>query len=116
MGPAVFEGETVDDAVEVVAITGELDISNSAELRRRVEIALSSGRNCVVIDLSALTYTDSSGLAALIGIQQLTLERGGRLALAIGSGSVRRTLEVRGLDRMFTVYSSREEALKAVCD
>ena len=115
MGSAVFEGESVDDATELVAVSGELDMSNSPELRRRVTAALRGGRACVVIDLGRLTYMDSSGLAALIAAHQATTARGGRLALVIGSDSVRRTLQVRGLDRLFTLSASREEAIRAVC-
>ncbi len=57
---------------------------------------------------------DSSGLAALISAHQLTQERRGRLALVITSESVRRTVEVRGLDRLFTIVPGRDEALAYV--
>lgn len=116
MGSAVFEGESVDDSVELIGVSGELDISNSAELRRRVEQALEGPRNCVVLDLHRLTYMDSSGLAALIYAHQLTAEGGGSLAVAVGSESVRRTLEVRGLDGLLTIATTRDEAIAAVCD
>src|SRR4051812_7965003 len=114
MGPAAFEGQSLDESVELVAVSGELDMSNSSELRRRVERAVREGRDRVVIDLGGLTHMDSSGLAALIDSHQLVEARGGRLALVISSESVRRTIEVRGLDRLFTLATSREEALTAI--
>ena len=52
MGPAVFEGQGVGEYIQVVAVTGELDLSNASNLARQVETAVRSGRNCVVIDLS----------------------------------------------------------------
>jgi anti-anti-sigma factor len=57
---------------------------------------------------------DSSGLAALIDSHQLAEARGGRLALVISSESVRRTVEVRGLDRLFTIAESRDGAVAAI--
>jgi anti-anti-sigma factor len=114
MGPAAFEGQSLDESVELVAVSGELDMSNSMELRRHVERAMRDGRDRIVIDLDGLKHMDSSGLAALIDSHQLAEARGGRFALVITSESVRRTVEVRGLDRLFTIVPNREEALAAV--
>ena len=116
MGPAVFEGEGVGEYIQVVAVSGELDLSNSSGLVRQVESAVRSGRNCVVIDLTGVTHIDSTGLAALIESHHLTLARRGRLALVARSDSIRRTIEVRGLDRLFTILPTREEGVDAVCD
>ena len=116
MGPAVFEGEGIGEYIQVVAVTGELDLSNASSLVRQVETAVRSGRNCIVIDLSGITHMDSTGLAAMIEAHHLTLSRRGRLALVAQSESVRRTIEVRGLDRLFTIVPTRDEALDAVHD
>ena len=116
MGPAAFEGQSIDESVELLSVSGELDMSNSSELRRRVERAVREGRDRVVIDLDRLEHMDSSGLAALIDGHQLTEARGGRLALVITSESVRRTVEVRGLDRLFRIVASVDEAVAAVTD
>jgi stage II sporulation protein AA (anti-sigma F factor antagonist) len=116
MGPAVFDGESVGEYIQVVAVIGELDLSNASGLVRQVETAVRSGRNCVVIDLSGVTHMDSTGLAALIEAHHLTQARRGRLALVTGSESVRRTIEVRGLDRLFVIKPSRDDALASVRD
>src|SRR3954452_19408245 len=114
MGPATFEGQSLGESIEVLAVSGELDMSNSPELRRRVERALREGRQCVVINLDRLTHMDSSGLAALIDCHQMAEARGGRFSLVITSGSVRRTVEVRGLDRLFVIHPSIDAALEAL--
>ena len=116
MGAAVFEGEGVGEYIHLVAVSGELDLSNSSGLVRQVGSAVRSGRNCVVIDLSEVTHIDSTGLAALIESHHLTAARRGRLALVAQSDSIRRTIEVRGLDRLFTILPTRDEAVSAVCD
>lgn len=116
MGSAAFEGQSLDGSVELLSVSGELDMSNSSELRRRVERSVREGRDRVVIELDGLKHMDSSGLAALIDSHQLAEARGGRLALVITSESVRRTVEVRGLDRLFTIAPSRDEAIAAVTE
>jgi anti-anti-sigma factor len=116
MGPAVFEGQGVGEYIHVVVVTGELDLSNASGLVRQVEAAVRTGRNCVVVDLTGITHMDSTGLAAMIEAHHLTQARRGRLALVARSESVRRTIEVRGLDRLFTILPTREEALAAVAD
>ena len=114
MGPAAFEDQSLDGSLELITVAGELDLSNSTELRRRVHRAVRDGRNRIVVDLSGLTHMDSSGMAALIDAHQLAEARGGRLALVITSESVRRTVEVRGLDRLFTMAMSRDDAVALV--
>jgi anti-sigma B factor antagonist len=116
MSAAMFDAEGLDEYIQLIAVEGELDLSSSSELRRRVEAALREGRNSIVLDLSGVTHMDSTGLAALIAAHQLTAERRGRLALVITSESVRRTVEVRGLDRLFTIAVGRDEGLAAVRD
>jgi anti-sigma B factor antagonist len=116
MGPAAFEADAIDEYIQLVSVMGELDMSNSQELRRLVEGALRAGRNSVVLDLAAVTHMDSSGLAALITAHQLVEEHRGRLALVITSESVLRTVEVRGLDRLFRITTSRDDAVAAVRD
>jgi anti-anti-sigma factor len=116
MSAAAFDAKSLDEYIQLIAVEGELDLSSSSELRRRVEVALRQGRNCIVLDLSEVTHMDSTGLASLIAAHQLTSERRGRLALVITSEPVRRTVEVRGLDRLFTITPTREDGLAAVRD
>jgi anti-sigma B factor antagonist len=116
MSAAAFDAQSLDEYIQLIVVEGELDLSSSSELRRRVEAALREGRNCVVIDLSDVTHMDSTGLASLIAAHQLTAEKRGRLALVITSEPVRRTVEVRGLDRLFTITPTREEGIAAVRD
>ena len=115
MRPAAFEDEIVG-SVQLFAVSGELDPIGSGEMRRLVERTLRGGRKCVVLDLAGVTHMDSSALAALINVHQMTAERGGKLALVISTQQLRRTLEVRGLDRLFTIRADRQAAVDAVCD
>lgn len=111
MASASFKEEQLDEATRLIAIAGDLDISNSRDLRTRVRRALSEGVQTLVIDLTDVMHIDSSALAALIEAHQRTSERRGKLLLVVTSMSVRRTIEVRGLDGVLTLLGSREEAV-----
>jgi anti-anti-sigma factor len=108
---ASFTEEPIDEAVRLIAITGDLDISNSRDLRARVARALSDGIQTLVIDLAEVNHIDSSALAALIEAHQRTSERRGKLVLVVTGPGVRRTIEVRGLDGVLMLVGSRDEAI-----
>jgi anti-anti-sigma factor len=114
MGPAAFDIESLAEHVQLVAVSGELDLSNSAELRRRVADALRTGPTSLLVDLGGVTHMDSTGLAALIDTHQVAAARRARLVLVIASEPLRRTMEVRGLDRLFTIVATRDEALASL--
>src|SRR3954466_8755167 len=114
MVPAAFEAESLDEHTQLLTVSGELDLATSRELRRRVDACLREGKSGLVIDITELTHMDSSGLAALISAQQLALERQARMALVVDTEHVRRTLEVRGVDRLFEIYEDRDEGVASV--
>ena len=113
---AEYRTESLPDAC-VIEARGEIDISNVAELTRRVLEALAQGTTAIVIDLCGVTHLDSSGLAALISAsQQIAETPGGRLALVMEERRLGRVFELRGLDRVFLILESRDAALAALRD
>lgn len=101
----------------MIEARGEIDISNVAELTRRVLEALAKGTTAIVVDLYHVTHLDSSGLAALISAQQQVTDMpGGKLALVLEARTLRRIFELRGLDRVFLIADDREAALAALRD
>ena len=113
---AEYRTDSLPDAC-VIEVHGEIDISNVAELTRRVLQALADGSTAIVLDLYGVTHLDSSGLAAVISArQQLQETPGGKLALVLDSDRLRRTFELRGLDAVFLIADSRDAALAALRD
>lgn len=101
------------DAIHLVVLNGELDLRGAGDL----EVALAQpGEGArVCLDLTALAFIDSTGLAAVIRAHQALASGGGALAVACrGEGSVRRTLETTGLTRLLTVTEDRAAALQAL--
>src|SRR5436190_2248424 len=100
---AEYRTDSLPDAC-VIEASGEIDISNVAELTRRVLEALAKGTTAIAIDLCHVTHLDSSGLAALISAQQqVTDVPGGKLAVVLDAKRLRRIFELRGLDRVFLI-------------
>jgi anti-sigma B factor antagonist len=113
---AEYRTDSLPDAC-VIEAHGEIDISNVAELTRRVLEALAKGTTAIAIDLYHVTHLDSSGLSALISAhQQVTETPGGKLAVVVNTGHLGRIFELRGLDRIFLIVDSRDAALAALRD
>ena len=66
------------------------------------------------MDLSGVTFVDSSGLGAFITFDRDLRARGGRLAIACPEGPARLIFEVTGVDGLLRLYGSREAAEAAL--
>lgn len=97
--------------LRLVRVRGEVDLSWSQRLRKTILEALASSRP-VAVDLSAVTYIDSSGIAALVEGFQNARGKGQRFALVAVSRPVHAVLELARLDRVFPIFPSVDEAMK----
>jgi anti-anti-sigma factor len=82
-----------DDGAVVLALAGELDVSNAAALRGRVDAVLALAPSGIVFDLSDLQFMDSSGIAVLV----LAANEVGNVELRDPSSIVRRIVHATGL-------------------
>jgi anti-anti-sigma factor len=97
------------DGVSILVVDGEIDLSNADEFEQ--ELRAVAGAPRLIVDLTLCTYIDSSGLNALV---RATHRPGDEGAFAVVAGpETRRILEIAGLEEVFTVYPSRDEALLA---
>ena len=91
----------------VVRLSGEVDLSWSAQVRQAVLAALAEG-GPVAVHLGAVRYIDSSGIAALVEGFQNARGRGQRFVLVAPSGPVHSVLKLARLDRVFELVESLE--------
>ena len=103
--------ETVRDGYAVVALHGELDISNASDLRERLLAILRDQARSLVLDLSRLTFIDSTGLSVLVATERQANQLGGTLSLAGPQKIAARVLHVSGLDRHFPIFPTVDEAI-----
>lgn len=98
----------------VVAVRGEIDMANSAILRQAVademRNAATSGRTTVIVDLSAVSFMDTSGLRVLIIANQAGTAR---LRLVVATSGITRLLAITGMDRIFEIHPTADAALAA---
>lgn len=99
--------------VKVVAVTGEVDLSTSPKLRDTLLECVFSGASAVV-DLSAVAYIDSSGVASLVEAFQNAKTRKLGFALANVGETPLRVLKLARLDRVFVIHESVNAAIAAM--
>ena len=100
------------DSTQVVEISGRLVFGRETEqLESLVKDLSAQGASRVVFDISALEYTDSSGVGALVASLTLIKRAGGELRMAGARPRIQRILELTGMDKLVQFYSTVEEAV-----
>lgn len=89
---------------EVVALEGEIDLHESPQLMERLNPLIARRSPSIHLDLSRVSYIDSSGLAAFIDAMQRIQAYGGEFALVAMRESVRKIFEISRLDQVFKIY------------
>lgn len=89
----------------VLSISGEVDVATSPELREQLHALLDQGTGVVVIDLSATTFMDSSGLGVLVGALRRCKQEGRDEAVVLENlqEPVRKVFDITGLAELFTI-------------
>jgi anti-sigma B factor antagonist len=108
----VITVESVGGVTVAVVPIEELDASNSGEFKREVAPILETTTK-LVIDLSRLRFVDSSGLGAFISCLRNLNSRGGDVKLCGMSKQVRAVFEMVRLHRIFDIFATQEEAVRA---
>lgn len=89
--------KTDDARVCVVDVRGEIDVSTAPDLESVLSAEVNRGCVNLVLDLSRVSYADSSALGLIVAMNRLLEPRGGRLVLAGATRNVTRVLELSGL-------------------
>ncbi len=97
----------------VVALSGEIDMEEAPKVRRALLDSMKRKRD-ILVDLSQVTYIDSSGIASLIEGLQAARKQKNDLVLVSVSQRARRVLELARLDKVFTIHVDLATALAAV--
>ena len=87
----------------VLTVGGEIDLATAPDLAAAARSALDEISSALVIDLSEVTFLDSTGLKVLLTVQKQAQSAGGGLALAGVAGPVEKVIVVTGLTEIFTI-------------
>ncbi|MGL4452539.1 MAG: anti-sigma F factor antagonist [Sarcina sp.] len=95
----------------IVELSGELDHHSAQEVRVKIDDRLDRfDIKKLVFDFSEVSFMDSSGIGVIIGRYKKISVRGGIVAIASVSGSIKRIFELSGIFKVIKVYSSVDEA------
>ena len=103
--------EKVDESTYVIALAGEVDLYTAPEFKQQLLDVIGQGGKDVVVDFSDTTFIDSTTLGVLVGGVKRLRAQDGRLSLVCSDRNIRKIFEITGLDRVFTIYPTRDEAL-----
>jgi anti-sigma B factor antagonist len=102
----------VNNAIIIEPQDKALDARTSKDFRRDIQELLEQHKH-VVLDLSALTFIDSSGLGVLLSCLRQLTGNGGDLKLCSLTPQVRAVFQLVRMHRLFDVYNTRDEAAQA---
>jgi len=94
----------------LLSVEGELDLSTAPRLKWGLIDLLRSVPRTLVLDLSLTTFMDSTALGVLVGVRR-GMEPGQRLAIVCSGTDILKIFEFAGLDEMFSIFPTLEEAL-----
>jgi len=106
--------ERLDDNSYVIALAGEVDLYTAPEFKQQLLEVIGQGAKDVVVDFSDTTFIDSTTLGVLVGgVKRLRMNEG-QLSLVCSDRNITKIFEITGLDRVFTIYGSRDEAVDGI--
>ncbi len=94
----------------LISVSGELDLHSAPRLSREIAKATRRNPSQLVIDLSRVTFMDSTALR-ILGAERQATE--GRLHLVVRSPQIRRLMRITGYFDVLALYKTLEEAVRA---
>lgn len=104
--------DRTDNGVVVVAVSGEIDMNTSPEVRSVLSPLFTEKPRALVVDLSEVNYMDSSGIATLVEGLQWSHRSEIPFRLSGMTAAVKDVFEMARLESLFEIFESREAALQ----
>ncbi|MFJ8948366.1 STAS domain-containing protein [Streptomyces sp. NPDC102395] len=101
------------DGVHVITVHGEIDHHTGDPLSQALSLPEDAAAPGIVVDLSGVTFMDSSGINILIAARNAVHDADGWLRLAGPNDLVMRTMQLVGIDQIIDCYPTLRHALDA---
>jgi anti-sigma B factor antagonist len=98
----------------IIDCIGDVDLYSSPSLRDTLMKEMHAGTSGVLINMSEVSYIDSSGIATLVEGLQLSRQTRTRFGLFGLRGNARSVLELARLHKVFTIFADEQEALQRI--
>jgi anti-sigma B factor antagonist len=106
--------EQLGDDAFVISLAGEVDLYTAPEFKQQLLEVIGQGGKQVIVDFSDTTFIDSTTLGVLVGGVKRLRTNEGQLSLVCSDRNITKIFEITGLDRVFTIYQTRDEAVSNV--
>ena len=106
--------EQLGDDAYVISLAGEVDLYTAPEFKQQLLEVIGQGGKQVIVDFSDTTFIDSTTLGVLVGGVKRLRTNEGQLSLVSSDRNITKIFEITGLDRVFTIYPTRNEAVSNV--
>ena len=106
--------EQLSDDAYVISLSGEVDLYTAPEFKQQLLDVIGQGGKEVVVDFSNTTFIDSTTLGVLVGGVKRLRPSAGQLTLVCSDRNITKIFEITGLDKVFRIYDSRDEALDSL--
>ena len=106
--------EQLGDDAFVISLAGEVDLYTAPEFKQQLLEVIGQGGKQVIVDFSDTTFIDSTTLGVLVGGVKRLRTNEGQLSLVCSDRNITKIFEITGLDRVFTIYPTRDEAVSRV--
>jgi anti-sigma B factor antagonist len=100
----------VEQGALVIAFEGDVDLEHSPKARQVLLDGIAQGKS-VLVDMSGVTYIDSSGVASLVEAFQVAKRGGSGFALVAVNPAALRVLQLARLDKVFVIHDTLAEGL-----
>ncbi len=98
---------SMDTTLQVLAPTGILDGTKSADIRGQVNSALAGGATTLLMDLKDVTFVDSSGLGTLVSVLKKVRSQDCEMYVCSINPQVKMLFELTSMDRVFEIFEDR---------
>ena len=102
----------LDGRTHVIEVEGQVDLYSAPGLNERTTRVIADRKTSVIMDLTRVTFMDSTGLGVLISAFKRLRAARSELLLVVTSYDIERLLELTGLDHSFRIFRSRDDALE----
>ena len=103
--------EKSSNDITIYSVEGDIDINSSPQIRQGFDKPIAAKVMKMLINLSSVSYIDSSGLATLVELLKKTRAYGGKLRLSNLAPKVKSLFEITKLEKLFDIHDTEAEAL-----
>ena len=114
--PTLSVERSSNGGVEVVAVSGEIDIASAPRLITGLNDAVGNCEQPVIVDLTGVGFMDSTGLALLLNAHRRLARRGKGFAVVCADGPVRRVFTITDMVDVLQVRGTLTEAFAAALE